>query len=37
MDLLRESAAGQILRYVTGNRVLLYPEEKGDFQWAPLV
>ncbi|KUJ08119.1 major facilitator superfamily transporter [Mollisia scopiformis] len=36
MDLLRESAVGQILRYVTKNKVLLYPEEKEGFHWAPL-
>ncbi|KAF2673038.1 MFS general substrate transporter [Microthyrium microscopicum] len=36
MDLLRESAVGQILRYITKNRILLYPEEKDDFSWPPL-
>jgi DHA1 family multidrug resistance protein-like MFS transporter len=37
MDLFRESAAGQIIRYITRNRVLLYPEEKEGFHFAPLV
>ncbi|KAF2000257.1 multidrug transporter [Amniculicola lignicola CBS 123094] len=32
MDLVRDSPFGQILRYVTKNRVFLYPEEKPDFQ-----
>ena len=31
MDLIRDSTFGQVLRYATGNRVLLYPEEKADF------
>ncbi|KAI9831972.1 MAG: hypothetical protein M1826_002700 [Phylliscum demangeonii] len=31
-DLLREAALGQILRYVTGNRILRYPEEQASFQ-----
>ncbi|KAK5713723.1 hypothetical protein LTR17_017566 [Elasticomyces elasticus] len=30
-DLIRDAPVGQLLRYVTGNRVLLYPEEKADF------
>lgn len=37
MELFRESAVGQILRYITKNEILQYPEEKGDFSWAPLV
>ncbi len=37
MELFRESAVGQIVRYVTKNRYLLYPEEKPDFHWEPLV
>ena len=31
-DLIRDAPVGQIVRYLTGNRVLRYPEEKGDFQ-----
>lgn len=31
-DLIRETAFGQIVRYATGNRVFLYPEEKPGFQ-----
>ncbi|KAK2799383.1 hypothetical protein FQN50_008489 [Emmonsiellopsis sp. PD_5] len=31
-DYLRDTAAGQILRWVTGNKVLLYPEEDPNFQ-----
>ncbi|KAK5716867.1 hypothetical protein LTR17_016318 [Elasticomyces elasticus] len=30
-DLIRDAPVGQLLRYVTGNRVFLYPEEKADF------
>jgi hypothetical protein len=37
MDLLRESAVGQIIRHITKNKFLLYPEEKVGFRWAPLV
>ncbi|KAK3114783.1 hypothetical protein LTR53_006560 [Teratosphaeriaceae sp. CCFEE 6253] len=36
MDVIRESAVGQVIRYLTNNKVLLYPEEKPDFSWAPL-
>jgi MFS transporter, DHA1 family, multidrug resistance protein len=32
MDLLRETTFGQLMRYATGNRVFLYPEEKADFE-----
>ncbi|KAL0930467.1 major facilitator superfamily transporter [Colletotrichum truncatum] len=32
-SLLRESPAGQLLRLVTRNRILLYPEEKPDFKF----
>jgi DHA1 family multidrug resistance protein-like MFS transporter len=32
MDTLREAPLGQLLRYVTGNRILQYPEEKPDFE-----
>jgi DHA1 family multidrug resistance protein-like MFS transporter len=31
-DLIREAPLGQLLRYVTGNRVLKYPEELPDFE-----
>lgn len=31
MDTVRESPLGQLLRAITGNRVLLYPEEKPGF------
>jgi DHA1 family multidrug resistance protein-like MFS transporter len=30
--LFRDAPIGQIVRYVTGNRYLLYPEEQPDFQ-----
>ncbi|CAD0089826.1 unnamed protein product [Aureobasidium vineae] len=30
-DLIRDAPIGQLVRYVTGNRVLRYPEEKPDF------
>ncbi|EPE33114.1 MFS general substrate transporter [Glarea lozoyensis ATCC 20868] len=32
MDTIREAPLGQLLRYVTGNRILQYPEEKPDFE-----
>lgn len=31
-DIIRDAPLGQILRFVTGNRVLLYPEERPDFE-----
>lgn len=31
-DIIRDAPIGQILRWITGNRILLYPEEKPDFQ-----
>lgn len=34
-DLIRDAPIGQIIRYFTKNRVLLYPEEKADFQCPP--
>jgi DHA1 family multidrug resistance protein-like MFS transporter len=37
MELFRESAVGQVIRYITGNKVLLYPEETEDFRWPELV
>lgn len=30
--LIRDSALGQLVRYATGNKVLLYAEERPDFQ-----
>ena len=30
--LLRDSALGQLIRFATNNKVLLYPEERPDFQ-----
>lgn len=32
MDLIRDAPMGQLIRYITGNRVLLYPEERPDFR-----
>jgi MFS transporter, DHA1 family, multidrug resistance protein len=32
LNILRDALLGQIIRYVSGNRVLLYPEEKLDFE-----
>jgi DHA1 family multidrug resistance protein-like MFS transporter len=37
MEILRDSAVGQLARYVTGNRILLYPEERTDYSLATLV
>ncbi|KAI4121999.1 MAG: hypothetical protein LQ338_006050 [Usnochroma carphineum] len=31
-DLFREAPIGQLLRFLSGNRVLKYPEERPDFQ-----
>ncbi|KAF4988750.1 hypothetical protein F66182_16683, partial [Fusarium sp. NRRL 66182] len=31
-DFVRSSAAGQLLRLITRNRILQYPDEKSDFQ-----
>jgi MFS transporter, DHA1 family, multidrug resistance protein len=31
-DLIRDAPFGQIIRYISGNRVLLYPEERPDFE-----
>ncbi|KAK0808226.1 hypothetical protein LTR75_006290, partial [Friedmanniomyces endolithicus] len=36
MDAFRDSAVGQIIRYISADKVLLYPEEKADFSWPPL-
>ncbi|KAK5166153.1 uncharacterized protein LTR77_008414 [Saxophila tyrrhenica] len=30
-DIIRDAPIGQLIRYITGNRVLLYPEERDDF------
>ena len=32
MDLIRDAPIGQVIRYITRNKVLLYPEERADFQ-----
>jgi DHA1 family multidrug resistance protein-like MFS transporter len=32
-DIIRDAALGQVLRYVAGNSILLYPEECPDFQY----
>lgn len=34
-DLMRDAPIGQLIRYFTRNRVLLYPEEKPGFQCPP--
>lgn len=31
-DLIRDAPVGQVIRFVTGNRYLLYPEEKPGFE-----
>lgn len=31
MDLVRDAPAGQLIRLLTGNKILQYPEEKPDF------
>lgn len=31
-DIIREAPLGQLLRYITGNRILLYPEEQPGFE-----
>lgn len=31
-SLIREAPVGQLIRFLTGNRVLQYPEEKPDFK-----
>ncbi|KAI9883382.1 MAG: hypothetical protein M1823_004850 [Watsoniomyces obsoletus] len=31
-DLIRDAPLGQVIRFITGNRSLLYPEERPDFQ-----
>ncbi|KAL3490654.1 MFS general substrate transporter [Aspergillus germanicus] len=35
LDLLRETPLGQAIRLVSRNKLLLYPEEKADFQLPP--
>jgi len=32
LDTLRDAPLGQIIRYITGNRVLLYLEERPEFE-----
>lgn len=32
VELMRDAPIGQLLRWATGNRILLYPEERPDFQ-----
>ena len=32
MDLVREAPVGQLIRYLTGNRVFLYPEEQPGYE-----
>lgn len=34
-DIIRDAPLGQILRYITGNRILQYPEEKPGFELPP--
>ena len=34
-SLIRDATIGQAIRYLTGNKVLLYPEEKADFKCPP--
>lgn len=40
-DIIRDAAIGQVIRWVTGNRYLKYPEEKDDFKlpepWVQLM
>ncbi|BCS23666.1 MFS transporter [Aspergillus puulaauensis] len=40
-DIIRDAPIGQILRFVSRNRLLQYPDEKADFQlppqWASLI
>jgi DHA1 family multidrug resistance protein-like MFS transporter len=31
-EIIRDAPFGKLLRYVAGNRVFLYPEERSDFQ-----
>lgn len=37
MELFRESAVGQVVKYLSKDRLLRYPEEREDFHWTPLV
>ncbi|THW33676.1 MFS general substrate transporter [Aureobasidium pullulans] len=32
MDLIRDAPLGQVIRYLTGNKLLQYPEEKSGFE-----
>ena len=33
LDIIRDSTAGKLIRFASGRRVLLYPEEKPSWQW----
>jgi DHA1 family multidrug resistance protein-like MFS transporter len=35
LDIIRDSTAGQLIRFASGRRVLLYPEEKPSWQLNP--
>ncbi|KAJ5356264.1 major facilitator superfamily domain-containing protein [Penicillium concentricum] len=37
MSLMRDAPIGQLIRFVTRNRVLLYPDELPDFQCPPSI
>ncbi|EXJ74132.1 uncharacterized protein A1O5_02426 [Cladophialophora psammophila CBS 110553] len=34
-DLMRDAAFGQLMRWISGNRLFQYPEDKPDFQLPP--
>src|SRR5437667_5221824 len=34
-DIIRDAPLGQIIRYIFRDKVLLYPEEKPDFDFKP--
>ena len=36
MDLIREAPIGQLIRYLSGNRVLLFPEEQPGYVLPPM-
>lgn len=35
IDIIRDAPLGQIIRYIFRDRILLYPEEKPDFDFKP--
>src|ERR1700760_1608663 len=35
LDIIREAALGQAIRFISRNKLLLYPEEKPDFKLPP--